>query len=54
MVGSDQRIDRGLLSVESVLVSGRSSGVYSSHHPRKRVTFADDTPVSACVSEIYP
>ena len=37
--------------LKSVLASGRSSQVSSSHRPRKRVTFADDTPVSACVSE---
>ena len=45
-----RRTDRGL-SVKSVLVSGPSSQVSSSPLPRKRVTFADDTPVSACVSE---
>ena len=46
---SSHRTDR-VLSVKSVLVSGRSE-VSSSPRPRKRVTFADDTPVSACVSE---
>ena len=41
------------MSVKSVLVSGRSSQVSSSPRPRKRVTFADDTPVSAYVSEYH-
>ena len=41
------------MSVKRVLVSGRSSQVSSSPRSRKRVTFADDTPVSACVSECH-
>ena len=49
---STHRTGRGL-SVKSVFVSGRSSQVSSSPRPRKRVTFADDTPVSACVSECH-
>ena len=48
--GSSNRTDRGW-SVQSVLVSDRSSQVPSSPRPRKRVTFADVTPVSAWVSE---
>ena len=43
---SNHRVDRGSLSVKSAPVSGRSSQVSSSHRPRKRVTFADDTRVS--------
>ena len=42
----NHRVDRGSLSVKSAPVSGRSSQVSSSHRPRKRVTFADDTRVS--------
>ena len=48
--GNNQRIDRGSVSVKRILVSGLSRGGSSSHRPRKRVTFADDTSVSECAS----